>query len=251
MGCSAACGYTEVVAGCATSHLVDVTFLIDRTGSNASSATTFRTQMLTECIAPLLALRDVFVGISYSGDFPIDPYGTVGDVPFEGGIETTTSMPAIAAEWDSMPTYSGGDGSEGTLEALAAMVGAPVTTYSRPLTCSSGRTGVGCLQRASDRFVVVFSGAAMHGGPGDGGTLFEPYMSISPAPSTWPEVRPLFVSSRTTLLFINTESTQPQFAQILGDIGQPLTDIHPATDRLSVTDACAAIVERVRRVAVL
>ncbi len=257
--CSAACGYTEEVEACTASRPVDVTLVLDSTGSNETSLAADLPTIASRCVGPLLALRDVQVGVSYAGEYPVSPYGSAGtfgggaDRPFEGGIEPGTSAMALSTEVAGRPRFSGGDAQDALVEALSSLMGGPLATSSRALSCSPGRTDGGCWRTGAQRVFVVHTDSPIHNGPDPASTgLLVPYVGITPAPATWPELRTRMGGGGATLLLIDSGSTSPapaQFDEMLTDLGQPLSDRHVAEGATAVGTACDAIVARVRTLA--
>jgi len=250
--CSAACGFTEEVSPCSSARNVDVTIMLEETGSNRSSITADLPTITTRCIMPLLALGGVNVGISYFGDFPVDPYGTTTDRPFEGGIEPTGSASAIASELTMRPVFSGGDEPEATVEALSVLTGGALPMSAVSLSCSVGRVAGGCWRSGASRVVVMHTDSTAHNGPDPGGLgLYSPYSGITPLPARWPAVRDALVASGTTLIFLDSASFDParQYDTMLTALGQPLTDHHVVPGSTQVGTACDAIVARVRAIA--
>ena len=251
--CDEACAYTTVVEPCTTTRPVDVMLVLDSTGSNEGSLIADLPVIQSRCIAPLLGLTDVQVGVSYAGEFPVGSYGSTGDRPFEGGIEPTTSSGAISTELASRPRWNGADGQDSMVEALSVLSGGPVHPTALALTCSSGRVAGGCWRSGAERVIVVHTDSPIHNGPDPAGPgLLAPYSGISPAPATWPEVRTRMLASGTVLIWIDSESGTPapaQFDEMLTDLGQPLSDRHVAATSTAVGTACDAIVARVRAIA--
>jgi uncharacterized protein YjbI with pentapeptide repeats len=251
--CDDTCGYSTVVEGCSRNRPVDVMFLFDSTGSNESSLTNDLPTLQSRCIAPLLALTGIEVGIAYAGEFPIGVYGIAGDRPFEGGIEPNTSASAISSEIASRPRFVGSDSEDSVVEALSVLSGGAVHPTALALTCSGGRVAGGCWRSGAQRVVVVHTDSPIHNGPDPSSAgLLAPYTGITPAPAGWPAVRATMISSSTTLIWIDSAAAAPapaQFDEMLTDLGQPLTDRHAAATSAEVAVACDVIVARVRAIA--
>lgn len=247
MRCGDACTYS-MVEPCTEMRQVDVTFLIDSTGSNEASLREDLPIMEARCIAPLLALAGVQVGVSYAGEFPVRPYGVAGDRPFEGGIEPVASASAISAEIMSRPRFSGGDMPDSMVEALSTLSGGAVHPGSLALTCSSGRVAGGCWRSGAERVIVVHTDSPIHNGPNPNSTgLLAPYTGFIPAPAQWPAVQSLMMSNRTALIWFDSGTELPsQFLEMLSDLGQPSSDHHITRTTTEVGSACDALVARVR-----
>ncbi|MDQ3034991.1 MAG: hypothetical protein M3Y87_21470 [Myxococcota bacterium] len=248
--CDATCGFSIEVEPCTSSRPVDVMLLLDSTGSNEGALGDDLPTISSRCIAPLLAMRDVFVGVSYAGEFPVSTYGSSGDRPFEGGIEPTSSMTAIGAELSGRPRFSGADAEDSAVEALSMLSGGTVAMSSLPLTCSAGRTAGGCWRSGAQRVIVVHTDSPIHNGPDPSSSgLLAPYAGISPTPAAWPGVRTRMMSGGTLLIWLDSQSTSPapaQFDEMLTDLGQPPTDHHLVSSSATTGVACDAIVARVR-----
>lgn len=251
--CDSLCEYTIEAEPCSASRPVDVTILLDVTGSNASDVRGDWSTISSRCVDPLLGLRDVMVGVSYMGEFPILPYGEIGDRPFEGGIEPGISASAITAEVGTRPSFDGSDRSDATIEALSTLSGGPLAESSLPLACSAGRAAGGCWRPGAIRVIVIHTDSPIHNGPdASGAALYDPYAGILPPPATWPDTLARLTMSGTILVWIDRDATIPapsQFNEMLGDLGQPRSDHHYAADTSGVGAACDAIVARVRALA--
>ena len=250
--CDPACGYTIEVSPCGTPPAVDVTFLLDMTGSNLGSVSDDLPTITSRCITPLLAFPDVRVGASYAGEFPVSPYGITGDRPFEGGIEPSASAAAIATELTGRTTFSGSDASDSMVEALSVLAGGTLATSALPLTCSAGRVAGGCWRPLARRVIVIHTDSAIHQGPDvTGPGIYDPYAGITPTPATWPAVRTRLVTDGTLVIWLDSGALAPgpaQYDEMLTDLAQPLTDHHLAATSTAVGTACDAIVARVRAI---
>jgi hypothetical protein len=133
---------------------VDVTILIDTTGSNATGVSNARSYLPSRLVAPLLALSNVQIGVSYTAEFPDTRYGSTGDRPFTGVIEPTNIAGTINTAINNTMAAGGGDAADAMVEGMAPLVGLSVTTYSQALVCSSGRVPGGCWRagRPRERF---------------------------------------------------------------------------------------------------
>lgn len=257
MRCDDECAYTTMVEPCARTREVDVTFLIDATGSNEDSLVNDLPIIESRCIAPLLALNGVAVGVSYAGAFPVEssmpPFSLANpdDRPFEGGIEPTSSAAGISAEIAGRRRFNGGDAEDSLVEALSTLSGGAVHPESLALACTSGRVAGGCWRAGAERVIVAHTDSLIHNGPDpDGSGLLAPYMGIMPAPAEWPAVRASMMSSRTALIWFDSGVESPaQFLEMLSDLGQPESDHHQTTNTSEIGAACDALVTRVRALA--
>ncbi len=258
MMCGRACAMGQVCVAGACSTGVDVTVLIDITGSNGAGVTNARMLLPMRLVAPLLALTGVQVGVSYTAEFPTGPYGGVGDRPFRGVIEPSADMTMLNAAIAGAMAMGGGDAPDAMIEGLAPLVGLPVHPTSTALTCSAGRVAGGCWRAGARRFVVLLTDDIFHNGPDPtptGMMLFSPYTGITPAPAVWPDVLAALRATSTTLLIMNSSSLAamapgaPQHARMLADLGQPATDAFIAADLARMGTAADAVVARIRALA--
>ena len=251
--CGAACGFTELVEPCGAAAAVDVILLLDSTGSNDAALSRDLPIIRRRLIAPLLGLGDVQFGVAYAGEFPSSPYGAAGDRPFEGGIEPTASASALDAEVATRPRWNGADAQDATVEALSILAGGSVHPTALGLSCSAGRVAGGCWRPGAQRVIVVHTDSPIHNGPDPAGPgLLAPYVGISPAPATWPDVRSRLLASGTLVIFVDSDSFDPAPAQLdemLRDLGQPLTDRHVVRGSTESEAACDRVVARVRAAA--
>jgi hypothetical protein len=210
-------------------------------------------------VAPLLGLSNVNVGVSYTGDYPVNPYGTTGDRPFQGAVQPMNVATTIDGAITGWPmAMSGGDTDDGMVIGLANLVGLPADSYELPLSCSPGRVPGGCWTSGVQRVIVLFTDDEFHNGPDPNPavtTLISPYTGITPAPATWPEVLTQMRASGTILLFMNSNASgatspgAPQYTRMLGDLGQPATDAYVVgTDATSMGAACDAVFARIHAI---
>lgn len=228
--CDGACMYTTVEA-CRADTPVDVLVLLDVTGSHAARVSAERSTFISRLIQPLIALGDVAVGIAYYADFPVSPFGSTGDRPFEAGIEPSRTSSLVEAEINTSPMRAGNDLPESGIEALSILTGGALPSSALPLSCSAGRVSGGCWRVGAQRVVILYTDATQHNGPSPtGGTgLHSAYTGITPAPATWPTV----LSSMTTqgvelITLVHTAGgadPRSQHARMVGDLGQPATNV--------------------------
>jgi hypothetical protein len=250
--CGPGCSYATVVEPCTDVRSVDVMLLFDITGSNGSRIGTNHPTFVDRLIRPLIALGDVAVGIAYYGDFPISPYGSTGDRPFQAGIQPTTTAASVEGELAAAPSGAGNDMPESGVEALSVLTGGTAPATAIPLVCSPGRTAGGCWRSGADRVVIVYTDAPNHNGPDPATTgLYSPYAGISPTPATWPAVATRLMDQNVELIVLSAGATSTaadlddQADEMLTDLGQPAGNRIQATDGVIGT-ACDAAVARVQ-----
>lgn len=244
MTCGATCAFAPAGA-CTAITPVDVTFLLDMTGSHARRVIDNAAALMARCIDPLLAVADVSVGVSYYADFPGSPWGSATDVPFRGGIEPTTTRTTIEPAVSAAPRYSGGDLPESTVEALSVLSGGAPPMEALPLTCSAGRVAGGCWRGGAQRVVVVMTDALAHNGPDPASAgLLNPYGVAGRA--LWPDVQTQLTTDGTTLIvLLNSTSgtTRGQYAEMVTDLSQPVANRVNGT---TLGTGCDTVVTQVR-----
>jgi hypothetical protein len=232
---------------CSAAAPLDVHLVIDTTGSNYPDFTTTRTTLTDGLAAPLIAMG-ANVGIMYMGEFPIAPHGSMGDRPYEGGLEPGADVAAIRSELMTAPIFNGDDLGDALLEVFDVLSGGTPHPSGTPLSCSSGRVAGGCWRPGARRVIVVFTDSPIHGGPTTGGAIIDPYSAMVMDPATWTEVRARLINDGTTILWLaEAMSMAPAFAQfdqILTELGEPASyrvDWSVATINLAVDTMLAHI----------
>jgi len=253
--CSTVCptGNSCIDGVCRAFVPVDVTLLLGVTGSTQTSLNNALPNLKTRLVAPLLAMSGVQVGVSYTCEFPITPYGSSGDRPFQGGSEPITSATTLNSLIDGYPKLFGGDAPDAMVEALGNLAGLPVHPNSTALTCSTGRTAGGCWRSGARKVIVLFTDDIFHNGPNPvtPSTLYSPYTGITPAPLEWPAVKTAMLSSKITLLIMNSNSAggasegMGQYKLMLTDLGQTTADVYKSYDAITTGTAADEIVARV------
>ncbi len=245
--CSAACVFAP--SGDCSASRMDVMLLLDVTGSHGMRVDANASTIQSSFVVPVLALGDVAVGVSYYADFAVNPYGSDGDRPFEGGVEPGTVASTIDAELASSPRMSGGDAPESGVEALSVLTGGALPRGGLALPCSGGRVAGGCWRAGARRVIVVYTDAANHNGPIAGGAgLFSPY-GDSVVAATWPEVAARLRRDGVELIVLlhpgSSVEAPTQFTQMLVDTGMPVTN---RIDAATISTALSMAVARIRTV---
>jgi hypothetical protein len=255
--CGMACPAMETCAAgtCRPFRPVDVTLLLDVTGSNVPNVTAAVSALQTRLVAPLLALAEVNVGVSYTCEFPITPYGSPMDRPFQGATEPITVAATLNSAIAGFPVMGGGDLADGMIEGLAPLAGRPLHPTSLGLTCSMGRVAGGCWRAGARRVIVLFTDDIFHNGPDPAGAgLFSPYVGITPAPATWTDVLAALRADGTLVLFMNSNAAgaasmgAAQYLRMLMDLGQPATDVFLSSGAAATGTASDAVVARIRAI---
>ncbi len=129
-----------------TLRKADVFFSVDTTGSFDQEIASIQGS-LRDVIVPGVraAIPDVGFGVGRFEDFPLEPYGLPGDLPYELLQVVTEDPDAVAAGVAALPPAAGGlDTPEAGIEALyqwAAGTGVP--SFALPPFTSGGAGGVG------------------------------------------------------------------------------------------------------------
>jgi hypothetical protein len=237
---------------------VDVTILLDTTGSNYQGIMDARSVLPSRLVDALLSIPNVNVGVSYTTEYPVGSYGSSPDRPFTGVAEPSTTAATLYSAISNAAAGGGGDAPDAMVEGLSALVGLPLTTYSSALTCSSGRVPGGCWRTGARRFVILLTDDIFHNGPdpvSGSSVVYSPYTGIAPTPYVWTDVLLQMRSSNTMLFIMNTNASgatsegAPQYRVMLTDLGQPTTDAYLAYGAGPMQTASDQIVARIRAIA--
>jgi hypothetical protein len=120
------------------------------------------------------------MGVGRYEDFPIEPHGSLGDVPFAPVTAITDSDADVLAGVMSLRVAAGGNTAESSLPAIHAIAtGEPLrwSTFRAPETdpaCAPGRTGYACFRPDAVSVIVQFTDAPSHNGPIDTVDYTEP-----------------------------------------------------------------------------
>ncbi len=253
--CGKACAMGEacVAGACTKSVALDVTLLLDTTGSTAASLSTALPTLRDKLATPLLAITDTHVGVSRTCEFPDAPYGSAGDRPFTGVVQPTTSSTEVLDAISKTVGMGGGDAPDGMVEALGTLSGLAAHPASLALTCSPGRVSGGCWRASAKKIVVLFTDDIFHNGPDPLTTgLYSPYAGITPAPVDWPAVKKAMLDAKITLLIINTAvdaNATAQHKKMLSELGQPETDVFFAgTKSENIGIAVDGVIARIKSI---
>lgn len=155
---------TEVELGRA-----DVALLVDTTASMGSEIDQIR-DGLRDRIVPGIreAIPDARLAVSIFADFPVEPCGDSGDVPFELVLPATDDIARVQAAVDTLHTRSGVDPPESQVEGLYQLVtGEGLPGFVDPsFGCPGGGFGFACFATDALPVVLLFTDAPFHDGPG-------------------------------------------------------------------------------------
>jgi hypothetical protein len=149
--------------------IADVFFIVDRTGSMEEEIDSIRLNLQRTIVPGIAAsIGDVQFGVATFGDFPFEPYGDPGDVPFTLVTPIDRSLANVQGAVNSIRVGGGGDNPEAMVETLFQVpsgVGySPWIPAASP--CSApGRIGYGCLRPNAQTIFLVIADAPMHNGP--------------------------------------------------------------------------------------
>jgi hypothetical protein len=112
----------------------DIVFLFDYTADMQSSLAQIKSVTLQALIPELSAtFPTIRFGVARFGDFPVDPYGEVGDFPFLGLQPLTDDSPSLIQAIQSVDAYGGGDIEEAGHEAFYQLAtGEGINPYVPP-----------------------------------------------------------------------------------------------------------------------
>lgn len=168
---------TLAIAVSADPGRLDVQLSMDTTGSFGEEIDAIQADLEGRIVPDLAArVEDVAFGVSRFEDFPAEPWGTAGDVPFELLTAITTDLRRVASAVASLdsPLGHGGDAPESGAEALYQIA-----------------TGEG-YRHGGRTIVRAFTGAAAPGGGTLGGVGFREgalhvVVHVTDAPAHAPE----------------------------------------------------------------
>jgi hypothetical protein len=229
--CAATCLPTGTGVCTAFPPEVDILLVIDVTGSHTAVVTRNASVLATELAGAVLADADVRVGVTTFADFPTNPYGSPGDVPFTGVLAPTADSALVTSTLAALPGMNGNDLPESGMEALWDLAGGTPSSESRPFVCATGLVGGGCWRPAAQRAVIVITDVSQHNAPHPAlaaGALVEPYAGIAPAPPVWSAVRDRLLSEHIALFAIVPASSTPgaysdafpQLQLLVSEVGQ-------------------------------
>lgn len=136
----------------------DIFFSVDTTGSFDEEIAEIQRSLQETIIAGVQAqISDVAFGVGRFEDFPLDPYGLDGDVPFELLQPVTTDAALVQAAVDKLAPAAGGlDTPEAGMEALHQWAtGAGVPAFGYEPFYNGGVGGVGFRPFSLPIFVQI------------------------------------------------------------------------------------------------
>lgn len=166
--------------------VVDVFFLIDATASMVDEIDNVRTGLRSRVVPGVrAAIPDAAFGVSFVGEFPVEPFGPRDVQPYDLRSPVTTDVLTVEGALEDVPSWGNFDDPEAQVEGLYQIAtGRGLEGFIPPsLGCPSGGSGGVCFRRDSLPVVVLITDAPFHNGPGGS----EPYTGITPPPHTFDE----------------------------------------------------------------
>lgn len=149
--------------------IADVFFIVDRTGSMEQEIDNIKSNLQTTIVPGIAAtIRDVQFGVATYSDFPLDPYGDSGDIPFTLVSPIDRSVANVQGAVNSIRVGGGGDSPEAMTEALyqvATGEGYAPWITPRQSCAVPGRAGYGCLRPNAQPIFILVGDAPGHNGP--------------------------------------------------------------------------------------
>lgn len=177
--------------------IADVFFIVDRTGSMEEEIDSIKLNLQRTIVPGIAAtISDVQFGVATYADFPFEPYGDVGDVPFTLVTPIDRSIANVQGAVNSIRVGGGGDNAEAMVETLFEVSsGEGYRPWIPPASpCGApGRVGYGCLRPNAQAIFLVIADAPMHNGP-DGQSAYS--ARAFTAPTRCPSYLPSCAASR-------------------------------------------------------
>lgn len=151
---------------------MDVFFLMDTTGSMGGEISNLQSSLSNTVIPGIQAsIADTQFGVGQYRDFPIDPFGSVGDQPFTLNQIITSSASAAQTAVNALAAGGGNDGPESLIEGVYQAATGDGLTGPAPTSVPANNTGVGGVRfRAATMPVIVPIGDAVSHNPGEADT---------------------------------------------------------------------------------
>lgn len=147
----------------------DVLFLIDVTASMGQEIDQIRGNLRDRIVPGIQdAIPDARLGVATFADFPQNPCGDPGDLPFRQILPFTTEINRVQGAVDALTLGSGRDEPEAQVEALfQAATGMGLSPLIPPtFGCRNTEFGYPCFRNDALPVILLFSDAAFHNGPG-------------------------------------------------------------------------------------
>jgi hypothetical protein len=164
----------------------DLFILMDTTGSMGGAISNLKSDLSSIIIPQVQAIvPNIWFGVGGFDDYPVSPYGSMGDQPFYLIQRTTGDAAEAQAGVNALTTHSGGDTPESDVPALwATATGDALGSYVAAQTeCEFEEVGYPCFRPGAVPIIMLVTDAPFHNSYDD----YEPYQNITPEPPDWGE----------------------------------------------------------------
>lgn len=148
--------------------VVDVLFLVDASGSMRDEIDNIR-ERLGAVVVPGVraAIPDAWFGLALAGEFPVDPHGPPGVLPYALSVPMTSDSRRIESALTGVPSWGNFDDPEAQIEALyQAATGEGIDPWVPPsVGCATGGAGGACFRESALPVIVLITDAPFHNGP--------------------------------------------------------------------------------------
>lgn len=164
----------------------DVAFLVDVTGSMSGVIDQLQREIRDTLVPALRAeIPDVRFSVSSFADFPVEPYGSPGDVPYITRTPMTSDVDVLERAVGTLVANGGSDGPESQIEGLYQLAtGEGRVGFSRyidPAACPVGTFGHPCFRTGVLPLVFVFTDVTSHEGPDRADPYDSTFLGTTPA----------------------------------------------------------------------
>ncbi|HEY8428347.1 MAG TPA: VWA domain-containing protein [Sandaracinaceae bacterium] len=232
----------------------DVYFLMDETGSMGSSISSLASGIATLITEIRAVIPDAWFGLGGFRDYPVNPYGSFGDLPYEHYLDITNDAAAAMAATSMYEPAGGNDGPESHTQAVwsavtgNALMGVPARNASSFGPCPPGRFGYACFRDNAVPIIVLITDVEMHNGPGGA----NPYTGIMGA-VTYEDAVAAAVDARVRVTGIAQGSFgggRPHLEQMARDTGAVDLSGRPLVENYTGSGAISsAVVTNIRTLA--
>ncbi len=167
----------------ATLAVVDVFFLIDATASMDDEIENVREGLRARVVpGARRSIPDVQFGVAFFGEFPVEPHGPEGILPYVLRSPMTDDVVTIEGALENAPRWPNEDFPEAQVEGLyQGATGAGLPPWiPASLGCPRGGSGGACFREQALPVFVLITDAGFHNGP-PGVEPIAPYR-FTPAP---------------------------------------------------------------------
>ena len=137
---------------------LDVVFLVDVTGSLGGEIANLQSALTTTIIPAIASGYDAAFAVTTFGDYPIAPFGGLGDTPYAIRQSLTTTAALVQTAINGLTAFGGGDARESGTSALFALASGGGLTWPGG---SIAPASVG-FRAGAKRIVVVITDVDFH-----------------------------------------------------------------------------------------